>query len=582
MSEVTERRRPKALERRRPKADLKPVPYTVMTEEAVIDQLDQDLIKAGLGKLSTKQQQANVLLGSAARHICLVGGSRSGKTTALVRAVVIRALKVKSRHAILRFRSNAVWPSIGMDTFPKVMATFFPGIRYIANKSLHYFEFENGSQVWLGGLDDKERTEKILGNEYSTIYLNECSQIPYSSVMIALSRLAENVTGLRQKAYYDLNPSSTAHWTNIQFGDKKDPISRRPLTNPEAYCRLFMNPHDNAENLDKDYLLSLDDMPERYRKRFRDGDYVDESDDALWKLTTLARCRRYSDEVPRLTRIVVAVDPSGAKNQFDVTHDEIGIMVVGIGEDGHGYVLADRTMLGGPHDWARAAVFAYHTYKADSIVAEINYGGAMVESTIRTADPAVPIKVVTASRGKTPRAEPVAALYEQGKVHHVERRDPTAMLGMDPEGFAKLEDEQCAFTTHGYIGERSPNRADALVWAVSELMVEPSATGFLEYYRQQADIAHGRTPTPSANTPIPRSFAEAMHAGTPLGMIPTPQEPDEIVLRTEPNANFYVPSSTGRPVRVASDRMGLLRTKDEVVAQTLMQQGCRRVVAETV
>ena len=73
-----------------------------------------------------------------------------------------------------------------------------------------------------------------------------------------------------------------------------------------------------------------------------------------------------------------------------------------------------------------------------------------------------------------------------------------------------------------------------------------------------------------------------MHAGTPLGMIPTPQEPDEIVLRTEPNANFYVPSSTGRPVRVASDRMGLLRTKDEVVAQTLMQQGCRRVVAETV
>lgn len=559
----TPRRRPVPQDRRRPPPLIPLAVVRPMTTEVDLT----DTAEANSNLLTARQLRVNHTLASAARHICVVGGSRSGKTTLIVRAIVLRALKVRSRHAILRFRSNAVWPSIGMDTLPKVLRTFFPSVRFIENKSLHYFEFENGSQIWLGGLDDKERTEKILGNEYSTVYFNECSQIPYASVLLGLSRLAEQV-GLTQRAYYDLNPSSTAHWSNILFGDKKDPVSKRPLDQPELYVREFMNPADNRSNLSAEYLASLDQMPERYRKRFRDGTYVDESDDALWKLTTLERCRRYSDDVPNLVRIVVAVDPSGAKSSFDVTHDEIGIMVVGIGDDNEVYVLADRTMLAGPDEWARMAVFMFHTYKADAIVAEINYGGAMVELTIRTADPSVPVKVVTASRGKVVRAEPVAALYEQNRVHHVEKRTPDSLLGMEREGFAKLEDELCSFTTLGYIGARSPNRADALVWAVSELALAENAAGFVEYYRR---LSSGISAVAS---PAVTSIGEALRAGTPAN--PAPVAPVIEVLITEPHRAFYLSGADGRSQQIVADVDGFIRTSDPVHIRSLMNSGCQK------
>ena len=130
-------------------------------------------------KLTPKQTEANKLLAGSATHIMLFGGSRSGKTFVLVRAVCLRAIKApSSRHAIVRFRFNAVKNSIVMDTFPKVMALCFPGVKYELNKSDWYARFPNGSEVWFAGLDDKERTEKILGMEFVTIYSNECSQIP--------------------------------------------------------------------------------------------------------------------------------------------------------------------------------------------------------------------------------------------------------------------------------------------------------------------------------------------------------------------------------------------------------------------
>lgn len=520
--------------------------------------------------LYERQREVNQLLAGSQRHTCLVGGSRSGKTSLLVRAVIIRAMRAKSRHAILRFRSNAVWPSIGMDTFPNVMRLFFPGVRYTENKTMHYFELENGSQIWLGGLDDKERTERILGNEYVTIYFNECSQIPYASVIIALSRLAQQVPGMVQRAYYDLNPSSTRHWTNILFGDKRDPVNNRPLSNPGNYLREFMNPADN-KGLSPEYLESLDGMPERYRKRFRDGVYVDESDDALWKMSVLAACRRHSREVPHLSRVVVAIDPSGAKNEFDISHDEIGIMVVGLGDDGHAYVLSDRTLLAGPEGWARMAIAAYHAFKADAIVAEINYGGAMVEHTIRTVDQSIPFKMLTASRGKAVRAEPVSALYEQGKVHHVEKFEPGDLYGMEKEGFAKLEDELASFTVHGYQGARSPNRADALVWGVSEIMLSENASGFVEYYRRLAEGIV--TPVGPIN-----NLGDVLRAGSPLSPRDTlPAVPDDtVVFLTDPHRHFVLPGDDGRSVRVSSDESGFVRVTNPLHIRALANQGCVR------
>jgi phage terminase large subunit len=125
-------------------------------------------------KFTQRQLAAQALLAGIATHILLYGGSRSGKTFLLVRAVVMRALKApKSRHAILRFRFNHIKASIIHDTFPKVMEVCFPEVRYRLDKTDWFAEFPNGATIWFGGLDDKERTEKILGQEYVTIYLNE-------------------------------------------------------------------------------------------------------------------------------------------------------------------------------------------------------------------------------------------------------------------------------------------------------------------------------------------------------------------------------------------------------------------------
>ena len=141
--------------------------------------------------LTRKQEEAQDTIAGNATHILLAGGSRSGKTALLVRNVIYRALKSdNSRHAIFRFRFNAIKASIVLDTFPKIMKLAFSQVPYDLNKTDNYVTFENGSQIWFGGLDDKERTEKVLGQEFATIYFNEASQIPLSSVDMAITRLA--------------------------------------------------------------------------------------------------------------------------------------------------------------------------------------------------------------------------------------------------------------------------------------------------------------------------------------------------------------------------------------------------------
>jgi phage terminase large subunit-like protein len=423
-------------------------------------------------KFTTKQEQAQALL-RAHRHTLLVGGSRSGKTTLLVHEIADRAVRAgNSRHAILRLHANAARASIALDTLPKVFRFGFPDKLLRRHRTEGYFSLENGSEIWIGGLGDQDQVEKILGKEYATIFLNECSQIPYSSVLIALTRLAQVAEGLTQAAYYDLNPTSKAHWTNILFGEKRDPISRQPLAMPDDYARMFLNPRDNEANLTAEYLASLENLPERQRRRFYEGVYIDDLDGALFGYELIARSRVAEFALARCRRVVVAVDPSGAASRDDERADEIGIIVAARGDDGHAYVLADRSLRDAPAVWGRAAVRAYHEFKADHIVVEENFGGEMVRFVIRAADPNAPVRVISASRGKALRAEPVSALYEQGLVHHVGR-------------FAVLEDQLCAFTTTGYRGEGSPDHADALVFAVTELMLKENAA-ILEFYRELA------------------------------------------------------------------------------------------------
>jgi PBSX family phage terminase large subunit len=390
----------------------------------------------------------------------------SGKTFILVRNLILRALKSPdSRHVILRYRFNHVKSSIVHDTFPKVMKLCFPTIQYKLDKTDWYATFDNGAQVWFGGLDDKERTEKILGTEYATIYLNECSQISYSSVEIVTTRLAQKIYQqtinntkelLPLRMLYDCNPPLKSHWTYKLFLLKANPDTKKPLPNPNIYGYMKINPSDNMDNLPQGYLDTLRGMSERRQKRFLHGEFGDDNPNALFTESNFEINRIKNGEKPDMTRIIVSVDPSGAGDVDNQENDAIGIVVVGIGTDGRAYLLEDCTIKAGPATWGKVATEAYYRWSADCIVAEKNYGGEMVRFTIQTARQDVPFKFVTATRGKVVRAEPVSALYELGKVRHVGK-------------FNELEDELIGFSTFGYLGEKSPNRADALVWAVTEL-----------------------------------------------------------------------------------------------------------------
>jgi phage terminase large subunit-like protein len=428
--------------------------------------------------LTLKQREANRLLASPASNIMLRGGSRSGKTFLLCRAIVQRAINAPgSRHAIFRLRFNHAKTSIWSDTLPKVLKLCFPTLKVRFDKTDFFVELPNGSQIWIGGLDDKDRVEKILGTEYATLYFNESSQIPWPSIETAMSRLAQNVelapaiaqatgrTHLPLKAYFDCNPPSKLHWSFQLFRSKVKPGTKEALANPDDYAEMKINPDDNRENLPPKYFEILDSMSAARRLRFKDGEWASEVNGALWSLED----RKAEDgrempgldslrvaEHPDLKRIVVAVDPSGTKG--DGGGDDIGIVAAGLGVDGHAYVLEDATCQMSPEGWGRRAVDVFHRLEADRVVGEANFGGDMVRFTVRTADKDVPYRDVKASRGKVVRAEPIAALYEQRKVHHV-------------GDFPDLEDQLCNFTANGYVGEGSPDRADALVWALTELML---------------------------------------------------------------------------------------------------------------
>ena len=421
-------------------------------------------------KLTAKQEAANSLLAGPAKHIMLAGGSRSGKTLLFVRAMVIRALKAPgSRHIILRYRFGHAKQSIVHDTLPKVMNLCFPSVSYDLNRSDWFASLPGGSEIWVGGLDDKERTEKILGNEYATIMLNECSQIPYSSRNMAMTRLAQlaedtvQKSPLRPKMYYDENPPDKGHWTYRLFKTHVDPETRASLPYPAEYAFMQLNPVDNQENLSADYLKSLESLPPRLRKRFLEGEFRDAAPNALFTEEAIERWRNIDGELPDMLRVVIAVDPSGADDDDNLENDEIGIVVCGLGIDGNGYVLDDFTVKCGPEAWGKVATDAFERYQADRIVAEVNFGGAMVRAVIRAARPNTPFRPVTASRGKAVRAEPISLLVEKGKIR---------MAGV----FRELEDELTAFTTHGYMGENSPNRADAMIWGMSDLFPELTRT----------------------------------------------------------------------------------------------------------
>lgn len=258
-------------------------------------------------------------------------------------------------------------------------------------------------------------------------------------------------------------------WDMLQFGLRLGSRPRQVVTTtprPMPLLKRLMEESGsvvtraatsaNAANLAPAF---LDAIVSRYKgtrlgRQELDAEILEEREDALWPRALIERCRM--DQALPMRRIVVAVDPPVTSS---ARSDACGIVVAGLSEDSRACVLCDATLAQArPLAWARAAVSQYHRFNADRIVAEVNQGGELVESVIAQVDASVPVRMVRATRGKWLRAEPVAALYEQGRVVH---------RGAFPE----LEDQMADFGRDGLAGGSSPDRVDALVWAVSELML---------------------------------------------------------------------------------------------------------------
>lgn len=262
-------------------------------------------------------------------------------------------------------------------------------------------------------------------------------------------------------------------WDNLQLGLR---LGKRPqvvvTTTPKriALLRELLareggdvrvtrgKTRDNAANLAGTFMSTITARYEgtRLGRQELDGEMIEDVAGALWQRDWIDRDRIAPADLPQLVRIVIAIDPAVTSGE---DADESGIIAAGKDARGHGYVLDDGSGRYQPHEWAAEAIRLYRQHMADRIVAEVNQGGEMVKATIHAVDPKLPFKSVHASRGKVTRAEPIATFYERGMVHHV-------------GSFPTLEDQQCAFTADfdrraaGY----SPDRVDALVWAMTELL----------------------------------------------------------------------------------------------------------------
>lgn len=325
-----------------------------------------------------------------------------------------------------------------------------PDRRPVFEPSLKRLKFPNGAQAHLFSAGEPEG---LRGPEHSHAWCDEIGKWPTSA------------------------NRAVRCWDNLQMGLRvgKDPriaVTTTPRTVPlvERLLRLEASgavrvtrasTYENIGNLPHRFIEAMESEYSGTQLGRQEilGEFLHDIEGALWSRSALEAARDTAPEVANL-RVVVAVDPPVSSQG-----DECGIIVASLGSDGVARVLADCSVAGAaPGTWAKAVSSAAHEWNADRVVAEANQGGAMVESVLRAADQNLPVKLVHARQGKVARAEPVAALYEAGRVVH-------------RGTFAKLEDQLCGLMTGGeYAGpSRSPDRADALVWALSELMLKRGA-----------------------------------------------------------------------------------------------------------
>lgn len=390
------------------------------------------------------------------REVLLEGGSRSGKTFIEIYAIIARGLNYPgSKHVAVRKHFNHAKLGLWYQTIPDVFKKAFPDVKYKENKSDWFIKFGEDSQLWIGGTDDSDRVEKILGSEWDTILLNEISEQLYNTYEILKTRLNPG-EGIRPLYLMDQNPPKKTHWSYLKFHLQQNPENKQPLSEKDKRNQIFykINPDDNKENLNENYLDILDGLSESKKKRFLLGEYGDDTENALWRSAWIVK-NRILAKPDKIDRVIVAIDPNVTEDKKVNAHtDEAGVITVGrykIDKEDHYCVIRDDSTAG--LSWGETACRVYREELADRIIGEVNNGGDLIKLFLQSHDKNITYDDVRASRGKAIRAEPVADLYRKGFVHHI---------GEFPELEAEL--------TEWIPGEgRSPNRLDAVVWGISYL-----------------------------------------------------------------------------------------------------------------
>ena len=417
-------------------------------EEVLADLSDQDLAALYFDwQVWARDDQLPPLATESAapwRTWLILGGRGAGKTRAGAEWVRAQALGLAPLATVPAKRIALIG-----ETMAQVRATMVEGVSGLL--SVHRgverprFEVSKRQIVWPNGslaqLFSAEDPDSLRGPQFAAAWCDEIAKWRHAEATFDMLQFGLRL-GDEPKQVVTTTP-------------RPIPLIKRLLGDPTTVVSRSRT-HDNAENLAPAFVA---EMERRYggstlARQELDGELIAERSDALWRREWIELPRMAN--APEFTRIVVAVDPpvtSGAKA------DACGIVAAGLGEDGRGYVIADRTVQGrAPHVWARAAVATYHDLEADRIVAEVNQGGELVSTIIKQVDQSVPVRHVRATRGKWLRAEPIAALYAEGRVVHVGR-------------WPELEDQMCDFGADGLSSGRSPDRLDALVWALTDLML---------------------------------------------------------------------------------------------------------------
>ena len=322
--------------------------------------------------LTYKQSEAYYIITKGnAKNVLLYGGARSGKSVVLASLIVHWSLKYEGlRSLIARLRFSHAKTTIWHQTVRDIMKNI-PLTQWKENKADHYIEFLNGSEIWLGGFDERERIEKILGSEFNVIYLNEVSQLSYEVVEMSLPRLAKKVEGFENIALFDCNPPSPLHWSHRIFIEKVNPHTLKPLEKPELYTSLKMNPIDNKENLPDHYIENnLETLADRARRRFLDGEFV-KAEGTIYEEFDES-CILAKDAVPEMERYSMGID--FGLNSAAVLIGWSGDNVYVLGDYGNFNITAATLNIAIQERWQDKSYIAWCDPSGGERIQEITFG----------------------------------------------------------------------------------------------------------------------------------------------------------------------------------------------------------------